>query len=252
MDKWINKIHHGDCLELMKDISDNSIDMILCDLPYGVTQCKWDIIIPFDELWKQYLRIVKDTTPIVLFGAEPFSSQLRLSNLKMYKYDWIWEKSHATGFLNAYKQPLRTYENICVFYKKQCVYNPEIKDKEKHKIRLSKKHKGVVSDNYGKYEKGVVKLPLDKTMPKNIIKFSRQTKKDNIHPTQKPVALYKYLIKTYTNEGMLVLDNCIGSGTTAIACEELNRRWIGIEKEKKYVDLANERLKNYRQQLRLF
>lgn len=221
-------------------IPDCSIDMILADLPYQVTQNKWDITIPFEPLWSEYMRVIKDNGAILLFGQEPFSSQLRMSNRRHFKYDWIWEKSHARGFLNAWKQPLRKTELISVFYKKQCLYNPQITDKPKENIR-PQSNRTKLSDNYGDFKLDTHKLPADKSMPTNIIRFN--TVQKGLHPTQKPVDLCEYLIKTYTSEGETVLDNCIGSGTTAIACVRTKRNFIGFELEKKYFDIANERIK---------
>ena len=232
-----NNIYKGDCLELMKDIQTGCIDMILCDLPYGTTACKWDTFIPFDKLWEQYNRIIKDNGAIVLFGAEPFSSHLRLSNLKNYKYDWVWEKERGTGFLNAKKQPLRIIENILVFYKKQCVYTPQMVGSEKRvKKRLNKPQ---TTDNYS-FSMQPVKSEYKGRYPTNYLMFNRD--KTKIHPTQKPVALLEYLIKTYSNEGELVLDNCAGSGSTGVACQNLKRKYILMEKEEKYYNISKERL----------
>lgn len=244
----INKILNGDCLELMKDIPSKSIDMILCDLPYGTTACKWDNIIPFNKLWEQYERIIKDNGAIVLTASQPFTSKLVMSNPKMFKYDWVWEKSHSRGFLNAWKQPLRKTEDVCIFYKKQCVYNPQIVNKPKKNIRpISNRTKP--SNCYGLHGLDIHKLSPDKSMPVNIIKFNTEQKQ--MHPTQKPVALFEYLIKTYTNEGMIVLDNCSGSGTTAIACINTNRNYICIEKDETYFKLSVDRVNNHTQQMEL-
>ena len=233
------KLLQGDCLELMKDIPDKSIDMILCDLPYGTTKCKWDIVIPFDKLWEQYNRIIKDKGAILLFGSEPFSSKLRISNLRMYKYDWIWKKTKAQGFLNSKKMPLKDYENICVFYKRLPVYNPQgIIYGNFQNDRKSKYIKG--EDIYGKEKEfGISHMS---NFPKQIIEFSNPSGKGQLHPTQKPIELLEYLIKTYTNENDLVLDNCMGSGSTGVACKNLNRNFIGIEKEEKYFNIAKERI----------
>lgn len=235
----IKKILCGDCLELMKDIPDNSIDMILCDLPYGTTACSWDIIIPFQPLWEQYERIIKDNGAIVLTSSQPFTSKLVMSNLKLFRYEWIWDKTHATGHLDAKKKPLKAHENICVFYKKQPLYNFQKTKGHKRKVSNSKGrnntnvyHKAEKSTNYDSTER----------YPRTIQTFSSDKQKSSLHPTQKPIALFKYLIKTYTNEGMLILDNCMGSGTTAIACKQLNRQFIGIEISKQYCDIANKRL----------
>ncbi len=243
----INKIYCGDCLEVVKDIDDKSIDMILCDLPYGTTACKWDTIIPFEPLWEQYKRIIKDNSAIVLFGSEPFSSYLRLSNINWYRYDWIWDKVRPSGFQIAKYVPMKRHEIISIFCDKTPKWNP-IKEK------LNKIVKGRVcskSDSSPlKYNDGIIREYTDKN-PQSILVFYKQSDGSYVHPTQKPVALFEYLIKTYTNKGELVLDNCIGSGTTAIACLKTNRNFIGIELEPKYVEIANKRIEDYKQQLTL-
>lgn len=232
----------GNCLELMKDIPDKSIDMILCDLPYGTTACKWDIIIPFEELWEQYNRIIKDNGAIVLFGSEPFSSKLRISNIKNYKYDWIWKKTKASGHLNTKKQPMRSYENIIVFYTKQCLYNPQgLIYGEYNNNRASRECKIDGKYTYGK-EKNFG-ISVAKNYPKNILEYANPNN-NLLHPTQKPVPLLEYLIKTYTNEGELVLDNCMGSGSTGVACINTNRNFIGIELDENYYNIACERINN--------
>lgn len=238
----INKIYNEDCLEGMKKIDDKSIDMILCDLPYGTTQCKWDTIIPFEPLWKQYERIIKDNGAIVLFGSEPFSSQLRLSNLKLYKYDWIWDKVKGTGFLNAKRQPMRNHEIISVFYKKQCLYNPQ--KTTGHNRKQSYRSKDLQTDVYGEMKNDYTYDSTER-YPRSIQVFSTDTQNSSLHPTQKPVALCEYLIKTYTNEGDLILDNCMGSGTTAIAAINTNRNFIGFELDTTYYNLANERIQKH-------
>ena len=234
----LNKIHQGDCLEIMKDIPDGSIDMILCDLPYGTTRNKWDTIIPLDELWGQYERVIKDNGAIVLTAQTPFDKVLGSSNIKSLKYEWIWEKNKATGHLNSKKMPLKEHENILVFYKKLPTYNPVMGKGKPY----SNNHKpGDSGTNYGKV--GFSKRENVTTRyPRSILDFNVEAKP--AHPTQKPVELFEYLIKTYTNEGETVLDNCIGSGTTAVAALNTNRTFIGIEKEKEYVDIANERIKS--------
>lgn len=230
---------HGDCLELMKEIPDKSIDMILCDLPYGTTQCKWDEIIPFDKLWEQYNRIIKNNGAIVLFGSEPFTSLLICSNLKNFKYNWIWQKNKATGFLNAKKQPLNDNETISVFYKKQCTYNPQMTVAEKvYKRGLAIRKK---SDCYGE-EKPLVQVDNGFRYPKRIQYFNNNFTKKQLHPTQKPVELLEYLIKTYTNENEIVLDNCMGSGSTGVAALNTSRRFIGMELEEKYFEIAKDRI----------
>lgn len=237
----LNKIYNMDCLEGMKRIDDKSIDMLLCDLPYGTTQCKWDTIIPFDELWKQYNRIIKDNGAIVLFGSEPFSSHLRLSNLKMFKYDWIWDKVKGTGFLNAKRQPMRNHEIISVFYKKQCLYNPQ--KTTGHKLKQSYRRKELQTEVYGEMKNDYYYESTER-YPRSIQIFSTDTQNSSLHPTQKPVALCEYLIKTYTNEDEIVLDNCIGSGTTAVACINTNRKYIGFELDENYYNIATERINN--------
>ena len=233
------KLLHGDCLELMNDIPDKSVDMILCDLPYGVTQCKWDAIIPFDKLWEQYNRIIKDNGAVVLFGSEPFTSLLICSNLKNFKYNWIWQKNKATGFLNAKKQPLNDNETISVFYKKQCTYNPQMTVAEKtYKRGMAKRSK---SDCYGE-EKDFIQIETGLRYPKRIQYFNNNRTREQLHPTQKPVELLEYLIKTYTNEDEVVLDNCMGSGSTGVACINTNRRFIGMEIEEKYFEIAKDRM----------
>jgi site-specific DNA-methyltransferase (adenine-specific) len=233
----LNRIYNEDCLEGMKRIPDKSIDMILCDLPYGTTACKWDTVIPFDELWKRYNRIIKDNGAIVLFSRQPFTSQLINSNLKMYRYELIWQKEQATNFLHIKKQFGQATENIEVFYKHQPTYNPQMVKTDKP----VKSNGGNSSRTYnnqtfiGSDEVRYEKYPL------NVLTFKRD--KTGLHPTQKPVALFEYLIKTYTNEGETVLDNCMGSGTTAVACINTNRNFIGFELDPTYYAIAKERIK---------
>ena len=210
------ELYNGNCLELMKNIPDKSIDMILCDLPYGTTACKWDIIIPFEPLWKQYNRIIKDNGSIVLFGSEPFSTLLRSSNIKNYKYDLIWEKNNAGNFQLCKKQFLKYHENISVFYKKQPTYNPQGLIKLEKPIIQSNKGKAGKLGHLASESKREKYTQNYTNYPKSILKFPRPSK--NVHPTQKPVELLEYLIKTYTNEGETVLDNCMGSGSTGVAC----------------------------------
>ena len=226
----------GDCLELMKNISDKSIDLILCDLPYGTTKCKWDTVIPFDKLWEQYNRIIKDNGAIVLFGNEPFSSQLRLSNLKNYKYDWVWDKKRGSNFATVKIRPFNSFENIMVFYKKQPTYNPQMWKSTPYTCK-----QGYVGEakQTGLYRDDVITVNNGDRYPLTILSFSKET---GLHPTQKPVALLEYLIKTYTNEGDTVLDNCMGSGSTGVACKNTNREFIGMELDEKYFKVACERL----------
>ena len=246
IEEMLNKVIQGDCLEVMKDIPDKSIDMILCDLPYGTTACKWDTIIPFEPLWEQYKRIIKDNGAIVLFGSEPFSSALRMSNIKNYKYDWIWEKSIGANPLLCKKRPMKYHENISIFYKKQPTYNPQM-TKGKMRNKKPEMFGNKVDENWGGSMRGIKGIDNvnDLYYPRSYQYFSNANQKDKVHPTQKPVALFEYLIKTYTNEGDLVLDNCAGSGTTGVACKNLNRNYILIEKEPEYIDIINKRLTNY-------
>ena len=224
----------GDCLELMKQVPDKSIDLILCDLPYGTTQNKWDTIIPFDKLWAQYKRIIKDNGAILLFSQMPFGANLIMSNPKMFRYEWIWEKENSTGFLQAKKMPLKKHENILVFYKHLPTYNPQMREGFKPYSQTSGRH----SSNYNDY-KATTTISDGTRYPIDIIKFNRDK---GLHPTQKPVALLEYLIKTYTNEGDTVLDNCMGSGSTGVACKNTNREFIGMELDEKYYKIACERL----------
>ena len=227
-----------DCLEGMKDIPDKSVDMILCDLPYGTTACKWDTIIPFLPLWKQYERVIKSNGAILLFGTEPFSSLLRISNLKHYKYDWVWDKVKPNGHLVAKYRPMQQTENISVFGLGKINYIPIMTPREKPKRSKEYSRTEIMGGNKTDIEGKIIK---DKH-PKNLITFSNASQSGKVHPTQKPVELCEYLIKTYTNEGETVLDNCMGSGTTAIACINTNRNYIGFELDTGYFNLANERI----------
>jgi site-specific DNA-methyltransferase (adenine-specific) len=227
---------HGDCLELMKDIPDKSIDMILCDLPYGTTACKWDTIIPFEPLWEQYERIIKDSGAIVLFGSEPFSTMLRMSNLQNFKYDWIWEKEQGANFMLCKYQPYKVHEIISVFSYGTHIYFPQMTEGKPY---IS--GKGTSGDITGNVLKTQTKNNGTR-YPRSIQKFNTDKSKGSLHPTQKPVALLEYLIKTYTDEGETVLDNCMGSGTTGVACVNTNRNFIGIELEDKYFEIAKQRI----------
>lgn len=236
------KLIQGDCIEVMKTMPDGSIDMILCDLPYGTTSCCWDTIIPFEPLWEQYKRIIKYNGAIVLFGTEPFSSKLRCSNLSMYKYDWYWEKERITNIAQVKKRAGKTVETISVFYKKQPTYNPQMSTYNGKK-RTNKVKNGKLGKLIDNAEKKVVEYQDNGLRyPTQILKFNRDCLKSNLHPTQKPVALCEYLIKTYTKEGGLVLDNCMGSGTTGVAAINTNRDFIGIELEEKYFNIAKNRI----------
>jgi len=245
------EIYQGDCLEVMKDIPDKSIDLILCDLPYGTTKCKWDNIISFDKLWLQYERIVKENGAVCLFGKEPFSSKLRLSNLDMYKYDWIWIKDTKSNFMQANYQPLNNIEIISVFSKAyareitgkpKMVFNPQFTKSVLYKIPNESPTTDLFKQNHknGKY----LHKDRDTSLryPYVCIKFNTVKGKNKYHPTQKPVDLLEYLILTYTNDESIVLDNCMGSGSTGIACINTNRRFIGIEIEEKYFNIAKERI----------
>ena len=239
----LNKIYNQDCLEGMKFIEDKSIDMILCDLPYGTTKNKWDIIIPFEPLWKQYERVIKDNGAIVLTCSQPFTSMLLMSNKKLFKYSLVWEKTTPTGHLNAKKMFLRVHEDILVFYKNLPTYNPQKTTGHPRKVsKAEHKINCVKTTNYG--EHGLTTYDSTERYPTSILKFTTDKQKEALHPTQKPVALFEYLIKTYTNECEIVLDNCIGSGTTAVACINTNRNYIGFETEEKYFNIANERIIN--------
>lgn len=241
------KLLQGDCLELMKDIPDGSVDMILADLPYGTTECKWDTIIPFEPLWEQYERVIKDNGAIALFGSEPFSTLLRSSNFKLFKYDWIWKKNTTTGFQHSKNMPLKDYEIISVFSKgsmghksllgeRRMVYNPQglVPCNRTHNgksgfggiVGRRPSHKDVVTQEYTNY-------------PKMILEYDNEK---GLHPTQKPVKLAEYLIKTYTNEGETVLDNVMGSGSTGVACVNTNRNFIGIEIDDEYFEIAKQRI----------
>lgn len=244
-----NTIHLGDCLSVMDKIDDKSIDMVLCDLPYGTTQCSWDTIISFESLWSHYSRICKDSAAIVLFGAEPFSSKLRLSNIDLFKYDWVWDKIKGTGFLNAKKQPMRIHEMVSVFYKSQCTYNAQ--KTTGHKLKQSFRRKHLQTDVYGQMNEDYIYSSTER-YPTSIQCFSTDTQNSSLHPTQKPVSICEYLINTYTKKGDLILDNCIGSGTTAIAAFNTNRNFIGIEKDVFYPYKAIDRYKNHTLQQRLF
>ena len=224
----------------MQDIPQNSIDLILCDLPYGTTACKWDNIIPFGPLWEQYNRIIKSNGSIVLFSAQPFTTKLIHSNLKDFRYCWYWKKSNVTGFSYARYQPMRCIEDICVFYKQMPTYNPQgLKRLEKPRKRKGKRLEGGVYDSETLSNSYVSQYT---NYPKHLLEYSKDV--NNVHPTQKPVALLEYLIKTYTNEGDTVLDNCMGSGSAGVAAINTKRRFIGIEKETKYFEIAKQRINN--------
>lgn len=242
---------HGDCLELMKDIPDKSVDMILADLPYGMTACKWDAIIPFEPLWEQYERVIKGKGAIVLTAVQPFTSALVMSNPKMYKHCWIWDKHIPRGFQTAKYKPMNRHEDILVFCKGTVNYYPI----------MTKRDKPVKVKNYGKSlsnplakNDGEYRI-YDTINPNTIIEGKWEANAGKLHPTQKPVSLFEYLIKTYTNEGETVLDNCMGSGTTGVACKNLNRNFIGIELDDEYFEIAKRRIseeRNMPEQITMF
>ena len=240
------ELMQGDCLEVMKDIEDKSVDMILADLPYGTTACKWDTIIPFEPLWEQYKRIIKDNGAIVLTASQPFTSALVMSNPKMFKVAIVWNKKKAGNFVQGNIQPLKIHEDVLIFYSKQPTYNPQktLLDKPQ-KVRNGAKNRQDRKEAGG-FGGTVIysdKFEADKKLPTTIVEISKDNYGKNVfHPTQKPVALFEYLIKTYTNEGDLVLDNCMGSGTTGVACKNLNRNFIGIELDPDYFKIAEKRI----------
>ena len=246
------KLYKGDCLEVMKTIPNKSIDAIITDPPYGTTQCKWDSVIDFDLMWEQLNRIIKPNGAIVLFGSEPFSSALRMSNIKNYKYDIVWQKDKPSNPLNAKRQVLKYHENISIFYKKQSTYNPQktLRDVKNKRNNKPRQFKSQVNNDYNNQWDKTIQMNQgnsDYIYPKSVQKFNMQRGK---HPTQKPIALMEYLIKTYTNENETVLDFTMGSGTTILACYNLNRNGIGIEMDEKYFNIAKKRVEDNK--LKLF
>jgi site-specific DNA-methyltransferase (adenine-specific) len=229
---------HGDCLEVMRQIPNKSVDAIICDLPYGTTACKWDSVIPFEPLWAQYKRIIKDNGAVVLFASQPFTSELVMSNTKWFKYQWVWEKSRFANQMLAKIQPLKIHEDIVVFANDKAIYNPQ------GLIEVNKvtKQGSKITDNNGGGIRKTSYLQTHTNYPRSILRFGSEGK--TIHPTQKPVDLLEYLVKTYTNEGDIVLDNCMGSGTTGVACVNLGRNFIGIEKDLQYFEIAKNRINN--------
>lgn len=254
MTKHLNEIIQGDTIEEMRKLPDKSVDMILADLPYGTTQAKWDSVIPFESLWEQYERVIKDNGAIVLTAAQPFTSALIMSNPKIFKYEWVWDRVVNGHPLNANRQPLRRHESVCIFYKKQPTYNPQMTriSAEKAAEQLSKKSRKQYSSKEltGKFmsfsRDSYTADSLKYNHPTSIISFNAKAGELNsahrVHPTQKPVSMFEYLIKTYTNEGEVVLDNVIGSGTTAVAAINTGRQFIGIEREPEYVEIARKRV----------
>lgn len=232
-------LRHGDCLELMKAIPDNSVDLILCDLPYGVTDCEWDSVIPFAPLWEQYNRIAKENAAVVLFSVQPFTTKLIQSNMKHFRYCWYWKKNNKTGAPFAKVQPMRCIEDICVFYKHKPLYNPQGLVELKKPIQRREKAAGnVYRTQHKEYAQKYTNYPS------HLLRFANEAagNKARLHPTQKPVALLEYLIKTYTNEGATVLDNCMGSGSTGVACVNTGRNFIGMELYKPYFEIAKKRI----------
>jgi site-specific DNA-methyltransferase (adenine-specific) len=237
-------IYEGDCLEIMPTLADKSVDMILCDLPYGTTACKWDTIIPFEPLWKQYKRLIKDNGAIVLTASQPFTSALVMSNPKWFKYSWVWDKVNKfSGHLNAKHQPMRQTEDIIVFCEMKTKYNPQMFKGEPYSATSS----GNKSQNYGQQTDKVTTICDGNRYPRNLIaiKGDERGTVGRIHPTQKPVALFEYLIRTYTNEGDTVMDNCAGSGTTGVACLDTGRKFILIEKDAGYCEIIRKRIENH-------
>lgn len=240
------ELWQGDCLKLMENIPDRSVDMILCDLPYQTTKCSWDILIPFEPLWEQYNRITKENAAIVLFGQEPFSSLLRMSNLKDYKYDIYWEKERLTNINQVKRRVGKTVETISVFYKKQCVYNPQMV-KYDGPLRSNKVKDGKLGKLTDDNEKKVLEYhDMGWRYPTQVWKYQRDCLKNNLHPTQKPLALCENLIRTFSNENDLILDNCMGSGTTGVAAIDLKRRFIGIELDPDHYQTAKNRIEQFK------
>lgn len=248
---YINTIYNEDCLQGMCRIPDASIDCIICDLPYGTTACKWDTVIPMDPLWEQYLRITKFTAAIILFGAEPFSSTVRTSNLPLYKYDYTWVKTKCSGFQFAKQQPMRKHENIMVFYRQQPTFNQQhlvTLDKPvnsgRARLRNDEQHRlGVAGKEHFTTQSG---------WQTSVLEFANPSGAGHLHPTQKPLPLIQYLIRIYTNPGDTVLDNCMGSGTTAVACIKEGRNFVGFETDEDYFNIANKRIKEEKNNLKLF
>ena len=242
-----NKIYLGDCLEVMRDINDKSLDMIFTDLPFGTTQNKWDCIIPLDKLWEQYNRIIKNNGAIVLFAQSPFNIALGYSNIKNLKYEWVWQKDRATGHLNSKKMPMKTHENILIFYKKTPTYNPQFWESKPMNTVYKNGGGGNNYNDCDKIENTI--FNSTKRYPIDILKFNTvngQSKDKTKHPTQKPLDLCEYFIKTYSNEGETILDNCTGSASIPIACINTNRNYIGIEKDEQYYNMACKRIEKYK------
>ncbi len=239
----LNEIYLGDCLVEMKDIKDGSVDMILCDLPYGTTSCKWDTVIPFELLWEQYNRIIKDNGAIVLTATQPFTSALVMSNPKSFRHQWVWDKKVSASFVLCNVAPMKVHEDVLVFSRKKVNYYPIMTPKDKP---ITVKHKQKQFETAPLQKRFDHPVTYDKSYPKSIIEISNRSEKRGLHPTQKPVQLLEYLIKTYTNKGELVLDNCIGSGTTAVAAINTKRNFIGIEMDEGYYKIAKDRIEKHK------
>lgn len=233
------RIAIGDCLDVMRDIPDCSTDMILCDLPYGTTACNWDSVIPFEPLWNHYKRIIKRNGAIVLTASQPFTSALVMSNPKWFRYQWVWEKNVASNFLDVKRKPLKVHEDACVFYGNQPTYQPQMEQGNPYRSKRSGRDD--TGDCYGTIGKRIDTVNKGQRYPKSVLRFSRET---GLHPTQKPVALIEYLIRTYTNPDETVLDNCFGSGTTGVACINTGRKFIGIEKDERYFAIGRDRIRS--------
>lgn len=241
----LNRIYNEDCLVGMRRIPDHSVDCIICDPPYGITKRNsWDNVIPFALMWREIERVAKDNAPIILFGSGLFTAKLITSNEKLYRYSLVWEKTTPTGFLNANRQPLRIHEDICVFYKNKPVYNPQKTFNHKRKISTAD-HKRNCKDSTNYNQAKRVNYNSTERFPTSVLKFSTDKQKFHFHPTQKPIGLIEFLIKTYSDEGNIILDFCMGSGTTAIACLRTNRNYIGFESDKSYCDVAQTRIQEY-------
>lgn len=241
------ELYNGDCLDIMKNIADNSVDCVLCDPPYGTTPIEWDNILDFNLLWEQYNRILKYNGVVLLFGQEPFSTYVRMSNIKDYKYDWYWEKERITNVFQVKNRPGKTVENIMVFYKVQCTYNPQktehIGKKVTNKIGENARW-SVTQSGYNQTTKPTEYNDDGTRYPTQVLRINRDNPRERLHPTQKPIEVLSYLLETYTNKGDLVLDNCMGSGSTGVACKLLDRNFIGIELDKDYFDIAENRINN--------
>lgn len=244
------KLLQGDCLSLLLDVPEKSVDMVCADLPFGTTRCRWDSVIDIPAMWKQYIRIIKDRGAIVLHAQTPFDKVLGASNLKMLRYEWIWEKTAATGHLNAKKMPMKAHENILVFYSKLPKYRPQKTSGHVRKTAKAERFR-LGSECYGD-EQGVTYYDSTDRYPRSVLQFPTDKQTCNLHPTQKPLALIEYLVSTYTDPGDTVLDNCMGSGTTGVACKNLGRHFIGMEKDLKYFDIARNRIEKELSQGRLW